>query len=419
MACHPPAEHLEASPEYLPAFQLLDRADDIIHELHRILTQPPPPPPPFIPPQASHPQTFFPPPFFSPFHTTPIPGYSPIFRLHLVPNVPLLNTPPIIKLPLVKLPTFVGDITKFSKFMSAVTSLLDPQNIPSEVKLPHLEAALVGPPACLLENLPTNQHTYKNAKERLNKRYNQQEQIVAALYEKIRPMPKATDENTTSLRSTIVELENLMQALELHGEALNQNQYLKTIVFSKFPTNLIYLLTAATGKMDPLQFRPNMENLIAERGNVSITTALEPLPPDEAPKMTTAALITNINTSQKSSPRTDKQDDQHIPLSNSNRRSMNPLKPHCAFCQQPHWSDKCATYSTVQSRKARVPNSCYNCLRDDGHSQKECRSKKSCHYCSAVKRHHSALCPKQFGFPETKTADTNQEPKKTEQDPKS
>ncbi len=134
------------------------------------------------------------------------------------PGIPLLperrpESKPI-NLPKLKLPTFDGNITKFPKFMNTVQTILEQYDIPSQEKLLHLEAALVGEPARLLENLPVNQQTYDIALQKLKTKYDQQDQVVTALYEKIRSIPAAKEE-TKSLRITLDELENSLQALEL------------------------------------------------------------------------------------------------------------------------------------------------------------------------------------------------------------
>ena len=67
------------------------------------------------------------------------------------------------------------------------------------------------------------------------------------------------------------------------------------------------------------------------------------------------------------------------------------------YCSQPHWSDECSKYSTLQARREKLKGSCFICLRK-GHLLKECTSDKdrACAHCGKRKHHHRSLCPKLF-----------------------
>ena len=61
-----------------------------------------------------------------------------------------------------------------------------------------------------------------------------------------------------------------------------------------------------------------------------------------------------------------------------------------------HWPDECRKFATADGRYKQLNNRCANCL-NEGHSKRECRSKKPCYYCKSVGSHHSSLCFNQFG----------------------
>ena len=85
-----------------------------------------------------------------------------------VTNKPIAST-----LPKLKIPTFDGkDVSKFPKFIHAAESILNQYDIPPEQKLLHLENALWGEPARLIESLPTDQNTFQTALEKLKQKYN-------------------------------------------------------------------------------------------------------------------------------------------------------------------------------------------------------------------------------------------------------
>ncbi|XP_060579216.1 uncharacterized protein LOC132736151 [Ruditapes philippinarum] len=67
----------------------------------------------------------------------------------------------------------------------------------------------------------------------------------------------------------------------------------------------------------------------------------------------------------------------------------------CRYCSKSHWSDECPQYKTIDERKGCLKKSCYRCLKE-GHSSKECQSRKKCVYCNEENVHHRSLCPKKF-----------------------
>ena len=67
----------------------------------------------------------------------------------------------------------------------------------------------------------------------------------------------------------------------------------------------------------------------------------------------------------------------------------------CVYCGQPHWSDECSKFSTLQARRERLKGCCFICLRK-GHVSKNCDSERACAHCGRKKHHHRSLCPKLF-----------------------
>ena len=76
-------------------------------------------------------------------------------------------------------------------------------------------------------------------------------------------------------------------------------------------------------------------------------------------------------------------------------RLQTPMR--CRYCDEPHWSDECAVYATLELRKERMKGNCFICLRP-GHSYKECMVTKPCYHCGTIKNHHQSLCPKKLNF---------------------
>ena len=67
--------------------------------------------------------------------------------------------------------------------------------------------------------------------------------------------------------------------------------------------------------------------------------------------------------------------------------------PNCFYCEQPHWSDECHNFSTLQERKEKAKGRCYICLHP-GHVMAKCKVGKSGYHCKEKESHHRSLCPK-------------------------
>ena len=69
--------------------------------------------------------------------------------------------------------------------------------------------------------------------------------------------------------------------------------------------------------------------------------------------------------------------------------------PNCFYCEQPHWSDECHNFSTLQERKEKAKGRCYICLHP-GHVMAKCKIEKPCYHCKEKESHHRSLCPRLF-----------------------
>ena len=67
----------------------------------------------------------------------------------------------------------------------------------------------------------------------------------------------------------------------------------------------------------------------------------------------------------------------------------------CRYCVKWHWSCECPQIKTVDERKRCLKGSCYKCLKE-GHSSKDCQSRKKCVFFNEEIVHHRSLCPRRF-----------------------
>ena len=73
--------------------------------------------------------------------------------------------------------------------------------------------------------------------------------------------------------------------------------------------------------------------------------------------------------------------------------------------QQPHWSDECPNYVTLQARRERLKGCCFNCLKK-GHTLRDCTRDRACVHCGRRKNHHRSLCQRLFEEPTKQTSES-------------
>ena len=172
------------------------------------------------------------------------------------------------KLPELKLPTFDGNIVKYPKFIQSFKTTFDPLPISDTRRLLYLQSYVTGEAAAEIDNLQPIDSNYKIVLAALDKKYNEKDQVIAALYQKLQEIPSAKDD-TTILRKTFNATENIVRALEVRGEPVVNNRFLQDIIFRKFPPMLLYYMIKP-GE-DPLKlctFRKRMPDILIHRENI-------------------------------------------------------------------------------------------------------------------------------------------------------
>ncbi|XP_062716695.1 uncharacterized protein LOC134292046 [Aedes albopictus] len=299
------------------------------------------------------------------------------------------------------IPTFDGEYTKWPKFKAMFQDVMAQSRDSDAIKLYHLDKALVGAAAGVLDAKTINDGNYAQAWTLLAERYENKRVIVETHIRGLLSLKKMTSESHRELRSLLDECINHVESLA----------YLKQQVSGVSELMVVYLLTAALDKSTRKQWEqtlkpgelPQYKSTIAflkaqcqvlERCEAAYSqTATKPIPKQQssAPKVT----------SQRSHPAT---------------TSSEVSNEKCDFCDAPHRNYQCNKLSTLNSaekfEKVRSANICFNCLRK-GHRSNACPSPKTCQKCH--KRHHTQLHddesnPKQ----ESKTATVATEPKHDE-----
>jgi hypothetical protein len=291
------------------------------------------------------------------------------------------QTKPIPKID-VNVPVFDGSFESYGDFIEAFKIATDHPALTKKQKFLFFREKLGQRPKNLIAHIPVEEENYEKVLKIINDKYNNRSQIVRSLYSKLQETPIASTE-TMSLRETYDNVEALLRALELHEEPVKTNVFVKTLVQSKFPQDIIFQLSPEKPP-DLETIRTRLDALITMREEVANVTAK---PTFQFPNITSALVAGTTPTHQTSASH-----QSSVPKQKTERQIT------CAFCKEAHYSDTCTKYTTAQMRKEALPeNACFNCL-NTGHSKKKCRYTKPCFYCKASKTHHTALCPKKFGY---------------------
>jgi hypothetical protein len=132
----------------------------------------------------------------------------------------------------IKIPTFDGTFTKYSRFINSFKVAYHGQDIAPALKFIILQDHLTGPALAAVVNLPIDDKNYEIALKILDEKFNKTDTVIALLYEEIQRLPPAAP-NNESLRNTFDEVEARLKGLEAHGENFESNYFLRNTIFKK------------------------------------------------------------------------------------------------------------------------------------------------------------------------------------------
>ena len=218
---------------------------------------------------------------------------------------------------------------------------------------------------------------YEAAINLLKERYGNDQLIVDTHYAKLMEMPPASNK-TTSLRAIYDAIEQHLRSLQSLGEDINQRQIV-SLIRSKLPKVVTVRLEQQKGTENEWtveMLRKSLKGYITaqEIGENQFLTNSED---DENPK------------AHEHKVRQFKKPFGTMSSLMSTERYKNTT-PNCFYCEQPHWSDECHNFSTLQERKEKAKGRCYICLHP-GHVMAKCKVEKPCHHCKEKESHHPSL----------------------------
>ncbi|XP_062714536.1 uncharacterized protein LOC134291166 [Aedes albopictus] len=273
------------------------------------------------------------------------------------------------------IPTFDGRYENWDRFKIMFRDAVDRTNEAPRIKLYHLEKALVGDAAGIIDVKTIADGNYAHAWELLEERFEDQRRMIDIHIAGLLGVKKLSKEDFGELRSLVESTTSHVENLKfLDQEFTGVSELIVVHLIARALDPTTKKLWESTIKRGEL---PNYEDTIQFlKDRVSVLERCRDTDEEAKAQRTSAK------------PATRKQ-----AFPNANAATAPPsADKRCTICDESHVTYKCSVFNglSVSDRLAKVKqkNVCYNCLRS-GHSVKNCPSKKSCSKCN--KRHHTLL----------------------------
>ncbi|XP_062538393.1 uncharacterized protein LOC134206681 [Armigeres subalbatus] len=276
------------------------------------------------------------------------------------------------------IPTFDGEYTSWPKFKAMFVDVMAQSRDSDAVKLYHLDKALVGAAAGILDAKTINDGNYTQAWNILTERFENTRVIVETHIRGLLSFKKMTSEASIELRSLLDVCTKNIDSLEYLGQQMSGVSELI----------VVYLLTATLDKST----RKHWEQSLASGELPTYKKTINFL------KSHCQMLERCEAANQQSVARTNPAPKQTTPIpknyspthtATSNEAEMTE---RCDFCNGTHFNYQCNKLNTFayneKMEKVRAAGVCFNCLRK-GHRSINCPSTKCCRKCQ--KRHHTQL----------------------------
>lgn len=321
------------------------------------------------------------------------------------------------------LPLFDGNILEWTAFWDQFSSNIDNRNVAEVDKLLYLKGTLKGQAKQDIEGLESTNANYKIAVKTLMERYGKPTKVIDAHYSALTKIVPAR--NCDEYRRVLNDIERHLRILNSLGEDMNHS-YFRFLILGKFPEELVYEIKLKVKDESIEEIRKELDKVVSAKEDANRATQKETGVHREYTTETLHVIrnsgdrvLTNNNKTQNKNDSTTRRNlptKRHYGETSSHsekgryNQETKSKRPRlvCVFCHESHYSDLCQKYKTLDERRARVKQHCFQCLKS-GHFARNCNQRKrNCYFCKGG--HHGALCPKKFSAKERTTVD--QEDKK-------
>lgn len=295
-----------------------------------------------------------------------------------------------IKPPQLDIAPFKGEVLKWQEFWDAFEASVDKADYAPVDKFNYLKSKLRGDALEAISGYQLSNDNYKVVVDVLKRRFGKPQLIIDAHYHSLSQLPPATN-HVTKLRHCYDTIECHLRSLEAIGENIDHRHFV-SLILEKLPQKVRYQLHIqkpedeewTVAKLRLLLGRHISAMEMAGSESFEVPTNSNPNHGGQRNKYsqlksTTEGLLAGNSHSKNQ----------------TSQKVSQPRQPRCIYCNEPHWSDECPRYTTLQTRKEKLKGCCFNCLKS-GHVLKECKVDRACAHCGKKGNHHRSLCSTLF-----------------------
>ncbi|XP_055622822.1 uncharacterized protein LOC129766324 [Toxorhynchites rutilus septentrionalis] len=273
------------------------------------------------------------------------------------------------------IPTFDGKYEQWEKFKIMFGDVVNKSNEPPRIKLYHLEKALIGDAAGLIDAKTIADGNYDRAWEILRERFEDKRRMIDRHIVGLLSITKIVKEDHCELRKLIDTCVGHVENLKFLGQEFSGVSELI----------VIHILTSALDKESKRAWESSMEHGSLPHYNNTISFLKNRISILERCQVST---ISNENQFNRISPKRNEISNKQP----NSRINAAMFSTNCEFCEGDHFAFKCPSFNALKIderlKMVRDKRVCFNCLRR-GHRGLDCPSYKSCSKCK--RRHHSLL----------------------------
>jgi len=305
-----------------------------------------------------------------------------------------------LKLPLIELKQFGGDIKDWLPFWGQFRRIHEDKEIQNEDKMHYLvQATIPGTrPRDIVNSFPATAENYEKVIESLRNRFGREELLVEFYIRELLNLiiKNVTDQKEKfSISELYDKLESYLRSLESIG--MTSDKYaamLFPLVESCIPEEILRvwlrnhasIITGENSHSEKLkQLLLFLRNEVEGEQRISLAK--------------TGFKLIELGTKKESRKDKKYQDERSVPTANDLFSGHNKVTSHneknsCIFCEKNHESRDCFVAQKMslnqKNDEIKKKNGCFFCLKV-GHRAKQCKTNVRCLLCS--KRHWGVMCP--------------------------
>ena len=242
---------------------------------------------------------------------------------------------------------FRGDVLRWQEFWDMFEAAIDRSDYAPVDKLNYLKSKLTGEALEAVSGYQLTNENYPVVVGVLKQRFGNKQVIIDAHYHSLSHLPPATN-HVASLRQCYDTLERHLRSLEAIGENVNHHHFV-ALISEKLPQKVLYQLYMLRADGEEWTV-PKLRSLLGKHitalemaGSESCFTQASSRPSNKQshraanlyhPRPTAGGLLAGT--------------------SKGTATLRQQPQPKCIYCNEPHWSDECTKYTTLQSRRDKL-----------------------------------------------------------------